>query len=215
VSTQVVEAGVDVDFPLVLRALAPFDSIVQAGGRCNREGKLSRGRVVLFWTEGNRLPADYLTATSITKAMLTDGPVDFDDPSAAARFFRDLYRNKDLDVKRIGEKQRSLAYETVARDFQMIKDSKQPVLVPFDEDARRLIADLEHEAMRAEVSGRGRPLARRLQPYVVGLQPLELERARREGSVRDSVVPIWVGPYDEVRGLGAALQEDEEQGGLG
>jgi CRISPR-associated endonuclease/helicase Cas3 len=194
VSTQVVEAGVDVDFPLVLRALAPFDSIVQAGGRCNREGKLSRGRVVVFRGEGGRLPPDYRTGTDLTRAMLAEGPVDFDDPSAAARYFRDLYRNKDLDSEHICDKQLSFAYETVARDFQMIEDTTKPVLVPFDAEA-----------------GEARRLFRRLQPYLVGLRPRELERARRAGWTRDGIVPVWTGPYDQVRGVGALVEDEKKE----
>ena len=89
-----VEAGVDIDFPMVLRAIGPMDSIIQAAGRCNREGRLDEGRVIVFQPESSRLPGgNYRTATGETAAMLNAGRSDLDDPAVVAEYFRRLYQS--------------------------------------------------------------------------------------------------------------------------
>jgi CRISPR-associated endonuclease/helicase Cas3 len=80
ISTQVIEAGVDVDFPCVLRAIAPLDRIVQAAGRCNREGKLPAGQVIVFEPEDGGLPpGPYRTGTQTTLALLQSLDIDLHD----------------------------------------------------------------------------------------------------------------------------------------
>jgi len=85
VSTQVVEAGVDIDFPVVFRAMAGLDSIVQAAGRCNREGGLARGRVVVFDTD-EKPPPDIGRAAGDTAQVLMPG-VDALDLGIIERYF--------------------------------------------------------------------------------------------------------------------------------
>ena len=100
VSTQLVEAGVDVDFPVVYRALAGLDSIAQAAGRCNREGRLQRGRMVVF-VPPRQAPMGHLRqAEQATVSLLANSEgSDLLAPDGFRRFFERLYGDKNLDPK--------------------------------------------------------------------------------------------------------------------
>lgn len=101
VSTQLVEAGVDLDFPVVYRALAGLDSIAQAAGRCNREGRLASGEVVVFVPPEPAPPGMMRRAAAKTVSVLAGNG---DDPLARSNFstfFRLFYDDTDLDEKKI------------------------------------------------------------------------------------------------------------------
>lgn len=198
VSTQVVEAGVDLDFPLVLRAVGPLDRIVQAAGRCNREGRLAAGRVVVFRpAEGKLPPGSYTTATYETEALLRGATADFDDPELYHRYFRGFFGKVNLDERKIQELRGALRYEEVAKQFRMIADDTESVVVPYDDAAKRLLASSRH------VSTLSRGLLRALQPYMVSVRRWQLDRYRREGLVQEVRPGLleWLGSYDAQRGL--------------
>ena len=75
VSTQLIEAGVDVDFPVVYRAAAGIDSIAQAAGRCNREGRLQTGKTYVFFPEEG-LPAGWFQRMAALGAEIINSGVD-------------------------------------------------------------------------------------------------------------------------------------------
>ena len=102
VSTQIVEAGVDLDFPVVWRALAGLDSIAQAAGRCNREGKIAEGgRVVVFVPPG-RIPAGSMQkAANACVSTLHEQGADPLSRKLFARYFQDFYLAINLDSRGI------------------------------------------------------------------------------------------------------------------
>lgn len=147
-ATQLVEAGVDLDFPVVWRAMGPLDSIAQAAGRCDREGKLTErlghpgGRLVVFDPEEPRMPPGvYREAAGVARAMFEGGERRWDEPGVIRGYFDRLYQSVGvLDVKGVQEKRREFQFKAVAAAVSWIEDDPtKPVLVPLNDDAKGLI----------------------------------------------------------------------------
>lgn len=180
ISTQLIEAGVDVDFPVVYRALAGLDSIAQAAGRCNRHGRLpGQGEVFVFRPE-DRGGEAYFQETAQIAAQVMARHADLLSEEAIHHFF-DLYyyQQKDRwDAEAILESFRydgapqlkhcpfRFDFASVAERFQLIDNWQQPVLIPFDERAKALITELRDERIPLH-----RHLLRGLQRYTVQIRP--------------------------------------------
>jgi CRISPR-associated endonuclease/helicase Cas3 len=177
ISTSLIEAGVDVDFPLVLRAEAGLDSILQAAGRCNREGRRDAAASLTLVFR----PADGKRPQSMRRPIETAESVfrRFDDVTrspAVTAYFEQLFDRKgdaDLDARGILQACQDrlmtldFPFETMATDFQMIDDYNQPLIIEWDEAARAAVRDLRLLPEGFTPGG----LARRLQPYAVGVPP--------------------------------------------
>lgn len=132
VSTQCIEAGVDVDFPCVWRALGPYDSIVQAAGRCNRNGRLKAqdAKVHVFRTEDDRLPAGlYQTATNQTELLRQMAAADPHNPDSFDTYFRLLYQLTVPDECEIQREREQLHFEQVHERFNFIEAFTVPIIV--------------------------------------------------------------------------------------
>jgi CRISPR-associated endonuclease/helicase Cas3 len=133
VSTQCIEAGVDVDFPTLWRALGPYDAIVQAAGRCNRNGRLKpeEAQVHVFRTEDEALPPGvYQTATNQTELLRKMAAADPHDPRSFETYFRLLYQLSVPDECEIQQHREQLRFKEVSKLFNFIEsDFSTPLLI--------------------------------------------------------------------------------------
>lgn len=169
VSTSLVEAGVDVDFPTVYRVLAGLDSMIQAGGRCNREGKRPIIESVVHLFESEQKAPDMMKQNISAATRVIRSHDDISGVEAIKAYFEFLYYTlkdeKGLDSKGILEKinSGSMPFASVADAFRMIESSEYTVYVPLDEGAKLVEALKKH--------GISRSLMRKLGQYSVGVYP--------------------------------------------
>ncbi|WP_425059680.1 hypothetical protein SCACP_02770 [Sporomusa carbonis] len=190
VSTQLIEAGVDVDFPAVYRSEAGIDSIAQAAGRCNREGRIAEGHVVVFKPEKHGMPEKGRFSAVAGIARSTMRQVEkFDGEllslKAIEYYFQQLFElEKDhLDLQGIlrmieeGRDNLAFPFATIGNEFQLIDSTTIPVVIPWDEHAETLMEEAEHHPFPASK-------ARLLQPYVVQVYQHELAALVKENVIK-------------------------------
>ncbi len=231
VSTQLIEAGVDVDFPVVFRAMAPADSLLQAAGRANREGRLpGGGRVVLFEPSDGTVPPMYKTLVGCTRRHFGAGKADPDDLAALSRYYEDVYATLNLaDSHHVGQfiqKSRcEWAFHTVAegpimdavtrkRDgrlaFRIIKDEGIAVVTPQGAATSQQRHELEELIEKVRLA----PIPdltslRLLQPYTTNLHVSALAKAGVSALMRPIIgtevcrgaLVEWCGNYDPDTGI--------------
>ncbi|RCV52031.1 CRISPR-associated endonuclease Cas3'' [Marinitenerispora sediminis] len=224
VSTQLIEAGVDLDFPLVWRAWTCADSLQQAAGRCNRDGDLDCGHVVVFDPVDGGHPSDesYKAALAATAEFFGPGLADPDDREAIRAYYRRRFINQNLEHPTgSADKPRSVNgamiqrwrqdgdFPRVAQAFRMIDEHSVPVVVPRCNPQREKEADDLLRALPHVDPAQQRSLIRRLQPFMASLPQ---HRARRAVDAGDAQwlgdLLLWDGAYDEHRGLDTFNEED-------
>jgi len=194
VSTQLVEAGVDLDFPVVYRAEAGLDAIAQAAGRCNREGLLALGLTYVFEAE-EKPPAGILRAAADAGKEILPHYPDPLAPEAIEAYFRLLYwtQKSKWDKYNVMEKMKIdyarrralLQFREVASAFRMIRDDQLPILVPYDPKA----ADLCNKLMAGNVSFVPQ---RELQPNLVSVRKEAVRQMNDRGFVIEHESGVWL-----------------------
>lgn len=207
ISTQLIEAGVDIDFPVVLREIAGIDSIAQAAGRCNREGKKKEGEVYIYEPE-DKLPPGYFRHTAQTaKSVINRYPEDILSLQAIEEYFRDYYwvkGSQQLDKKNIlqqlkaGTSKLNFPFKKIAREFNFIENDTKPVIIPEGEKVCKLVEEVRYST---ELKG----YSRKFQRYTVQIHPFYWDKLLELGKIEviQELFPVLLDKsmYDEETGL--------------
>lgn len=191
ISTQLVEAGVDIDFPVVYRALSGLDSIAQASGRCNREGKIDRGKVIVFVPPKSSPPGTLRRAEQTTISLLSDSTRDFMARDLFTRYFEHFYVKADsLDKHGINDllardaRDLKIQFRTAAEKFKLIDDVESQAILVWYGESQALIGKLKKD-------GPERWLMRKLQRYSVNLPRRVVNKLVEAGEVQE----MWPGIF--------------------
>jgi CRISPR-associated endonuclease/helicase Cas3 len=184
VSTQLVEAGVDIDFPVVFRSAAGIDSIAQAAGRCNREGRLpGRGEFFVFSPQDGLPPGYFRQTAEIGESVMRH----HEDPlslGAVREYFQTLYwlKGERLDEYQIladlseGAKSGDFPFRVIDQKYKIIKDDMEPIIIPWNKEAEAIIQGLRYSEYPAA-------FARKAQRFTVQIYPKVLGSLECAGSV--------------------------------
>lgn len=217
ISTQCIEAGVDLDFPLVYRALAPLEAIAQAAGRCNREGKLNEqgllGEVVVFEPNDEKglrwcYPTHaYYQAAEVTRTMLIlYGDLNINDPALFREYYRRLYdlNNPAGQNTLLNDAITELDFSGVAMHYRLIDQNTVQVLVPWADrwdEFDTLRNEAEREGISAKWMRRAQGLAVSIYLPKDGPPAWAIPAKLRRGGTSDEWFILEGDHYDDILGL--------------
>jgi CRISPR-associated endonuclease/helicase Cas3 len=204
VSTQLVEAGVDMDFPVVYRAMAGLDSIAQAAGRCNREGWLKTGEMYVYVPPTLPPPGLLRQAESACRTVWHSQPEDPLDPALFRGFFERLYGDADLDKSRICDllrvgKAADVCFRDAAESFRLIDNEGGATVFVRYRPVGIAASPIDSLIGMLERDGPSRWLLRKLQRYSVSIYRHDLDRLLAQEDIRE--VAVCPGLYVQVSDL--------------
>ncbi len=186
ISTQLIEAGVDIDFPVVFRSMTGLDSIAQSAGRCNREGLLKSGQLYTFWPEKHGMPGGWLKRTASLGQILLERSGDPLELEVVNNYFSLLYEIDDAELDKediMGEikeleKQLEFPFRTISERFKLIDDQNtSTIIIPWDDFCRKILREADRAYYPSHYS-------RMLQRYSVDIYQNEFFELHGQGALQ-------------------------------
>lgn len=195
-STQLIEAGVDMDFPIVFRELAPLESIIQSAGRCNREGKLNEGKVYLFQLEDHSQPSrQYETFAQFAQLCYRGN-----EKRLAEADFYSAYYSKIIELyvaeDAITPKRKELKFQDIADMYHIINsDTSSLFICQYSDDSKCLYKEIKDKEYLS------RKDYQKIAQYSVQVSNWFITNNTHKIIETSNGVKIWVGNYSEEIGL--------------
>lgn len=209
VSTSLIEAGVDLDMHAIFRELTGLDSILQSGGRCNREGKRDDGITYIFsFSDSRKVSGD--ERSNLTRGLLQKYD-NITSPECIREYYDRLFFINSDNIEHYAMSNfcrgiDSIPFKSYAQGFRIIEDSTESVVVPLDDNSKTLVSRLQYAAQNPVQGGGIGGISRKLQKYTCSVSKEELKSLIEQGAVKDFDTGIWclMNPdyYDKDEGIG-------------
>lgn len=186
ISTSILEAGIDISFPVVYRMLAPLDSIVQAAGRCNRYNEVNVGRVIIFENaEKVQIDKSFTAGINQTKSLLKEKGVNtFTKPDSFLTYYQRMFSSEELNKFDI-RAENCLHFKEISQGFQMIEDNRNSVVCPMVEGFKE----------KWLIENRSPTWWKKIQPFTISVSSNSKNYQEIEG------VKVFKGDYDQTYGI--------------
>ncbi len=202
-STQLIEAGVDFDFPVVFRAMAPLESIIQSAGRCNRENKLGKsgGRVFLFKIIDGGMPdKTYAACASHAEEFLRADIEHLHNHQSFNKYYSQVVQlYVDPDKYNINETRKAFNFKTVNNGYRIIRNATEGLYIyNYSDESRQLLHSFECKEFLSKND------YRKMQLFIVPVYKYFIIQNGSMCKTMPQGFMVWYGNYDQQTGISVA-----------